>query len=108
MIDLIETLFSTGGVLMSTEAEKQIAEAIYILEQIGDDTGVPRNIRKIAQQSIEILNDKSQDLQVRAINAIELLDETTSDPNCPLHTRTMIYQVIARLELPPEEEEEEE
>ena len=40
------------------------------------------------------------DLSVRAVNAIEYLDETTSDPNCPYHARTLLWQAITRLEIP--------
>ena len=93
---------------MSEEALKQINEAIYLLEQLIEDTSVPRNIRRAAQQSIDILNDENMDLQVRAVNVIELLEDTTADPNCPLHARTMIFQIITRLELPQDEEDEDE
>ncbi len=91
---------------MSEEALKQISEAIYILERIIEDNSIPRNIRRAAQQSIDILNDESMDLQVRAVNVIELLEDSTADPNCPLHARTMIFQIITRLELPQGDDED--
>ena len=82
--------------------EQRMKEAIEILQQISEDQSVPRNIRRSATKSIEILNDKSMELAVRAINVIEELEDTTADPNSPFHTRTMIWQAITRLETPRE------
>ncbi|MCY3413286.1 MAG: UPF0147 family protein [Candidatus Heimdallarchaeota archaeon] len=84
---------------MST-AENQVKEAIEILANISEDTAIPRNIRRVATQSQEILQDESLELAVRAINAIEMLEDTTGDPNCPNHARTLIWHIITRLELP--------
>jgi len=83
---------------MSTE--ERMKEAIEILTQISDDQSVPRNIRRSAVKSIELLNNAEMELAVRAINAIEELEDCTADPNTPFHTRTMIWQAITRLEIP--------
>ena len=87
-------------------AKEQVKEAIEILNHISDDQSVPRNIRRAALKSVETLNDTSMDILVRAINAIELLEDTTSDPNCPYHARTMLWQAITRLELPTSDADE--
>ena len=79
---------------------KQVNEALRLLEQISEDTSVPRNIRRAATNSIEILHREDLELELRAINAIEMLDEVTQDPNCPLHARAKVYATITRLELP--------
>ncbi len=89
-------------------AKEQVKEAIEVLNHISEDQSVPRNIRRAAIKSVETLNDNSMDLPVRAINAIELLEDTTSDPNCPYHARTMLWQAITRLELPTDDDEDEE
>lgn len=85
-------------------AETQIQEAIEILTQISEDQSVPRNIRRAAVKSVETLNDDSMEIPVRAINAIELLEDTTNDPNCPFHCRTMLWQAITRLEVPDDDD----
>jgi len=85
---------------MSAEVQNQIKEAIEILTMIAEDNSVPRNIRKAATKSIDTLQDEAMDLNLRATNAIELLDETTTDPNCPYHARTLLWQAITRLEIP--------
>ncbi|MHA2502020.1 MAG: UPF0147 family protein [Candidatus Kariarchaeaceae archaeon] len=86
--------------------EERFKEATEILNQISEDQSVPRNIRRAANKAIDLLNDKSMDLPVRAINAIEELEDTTADANTPFHTRTMVWQAITRLETPGDDEEE--
>jgi len=81
-------------------------EAIEILLQISEDQSVPRNIRRSATKSIEMLNDKSMELPVRAVNAIEELEDSTGDANTPFHTRTMIWQAITKLEIPRDKKED--
>ena len=79
--------------------EKQIKEATDILNNISEDQTVPRNIRRAATQSLTTLADKEMEVHVRAVNAIELLEDILGDPNCPYHARTLIWHVITRLEL---------
>ncbi len=90
---------------MSEEYEKNVEEAIQLLEQIKEDTSIPKNIRRAAAEALDYLltDDPEMTLPVKANNAISILNETTMDPNCPLHARTKIYYIIARLEPPAEE-----
>ncbi len=77
---------------------KQLRDAIEILRKISEDRGIPRNIRRVASESIEILLDSKMSVGLRAANAISKLDEVSMDPNAPLYARTMIWQAIALLE----------
>jgi len=83
---------------LSDDAEEMIKQACIILNMVSEDTSVPRNIRRITNQVIEILNDSRQPYALRSSNAISLLDEAATDPNCPMHARTKIWQVITILE----------
>lgn len=83
---------------MSADAEEKIKQACTILNMVAEDTSVPRNIRRITNQVIEILNDPKQTYALRSSNAISLLDEAATDPNCPMHARTKIWQIITILE----------
>ena len=76
----------------------QLKQAIDMLRRIAEDKGVPRNIRRIASESIDILTNPSMSLGLRAANAISRLDEVSTDPNAPLYARTLVWQVIALLE----------
>ena len=69
-----------------------------MLRRIAEDKGVPRNIRRIASESIDMLTNPSMSLGLRAANAISRLDEVSTDPNAPLYARTLVWQVIALLE----------
>ena len=80
------------------ELQEIFDEADYILNSISADTSVPRNIRKITTQAINELKADSTTPAVNASNGISLLDDLSQDPNCPLHTRTQIYQILSLLE----------
>ncbi len=81
-------------------------EAIEILLQISEDQSVPRNIRRSATKSIEMLNDKSMELAVRAVNAIEELEDSTGDANTPFHTRPIMCPALTKLEIPRDKKED--
>ncbi|ASJ10582.1 hypothetical protein A3L12_04360 [Thermococcus sp. P6] len=76
-----------------------IDQIVQVLnEQVVQDTVVPRNIRRAAERAIEVLLDKSKDPVVRAADAIAILEEVSEDPNMPMHTRTIIWEVLGALE----------
>ena len=74
--------------------------ALKILKDISEDTSLPRNIRRSANNALETLtnihNEPSQ--AVRANVATSILEETSLDPNCPVHARTLIWKTISILE----------
>lgn len=79
--------------------EERIAQIVQVLkEQVVQDTVVPRNIRRAAEQAIEVLLDESKEPAVRAADAIAILEEISEDPNMPMHTRTIIWEVLGALE----------
>jgi len=94
---LLRLIHVALGVLSMSEPV-QLKQAIDLLKKIVEDRGVPRNIRRLASESIEILTDAKMSLGLRAANAISKLDEVSTDPNAPLYARTLIWQVIALLE----------
>jgi len=76
-----------------------IQQIVQVLkDQVVQDTVVPRNIRRAAEQAIEILLDESKEPAVRAADAIVILEEISEDPNMPMHTRTIIWEVLGALE----------
>ncbi len=76
----------------------QLKQALDLLRKLVEDRGIPRNIRRMASESIEILSDDRLSIGLRAANVISKLDEVSLDPNAPLYARTLIWQVIALLE----------
>lgn len=69
-----------------------------ILRHIMEDTSVPRNIRRAAEESKNILGKDDDEPTVRASTVISILDEISNDPNIPIHARTLIWNVLSELE----------
>ncbi len=81
---------------MSSDAKlRQVAE---IMARVAEDTSVPRNIRRAANEARDALLKKEGDPVVKASSATMILDEISNDPNMPIHTRTMIWNAISVLE----------
>lgn len=75
-----------------------INEVCEILEYIKDNNTVPRNIREAANQSNQLLKDEKQDQSVKISAVLGKLDEISNDPNIPVHARTLIWEVLSKLE----------
>ncbi|MHA2060823.1 MAG: UPF0147 family protein [Candidatus Sifarchaeia archaeon] len=84
---------------MSEETQDKLKQVLQVLKMISEDTSVPRNIRRAANESIDAIEtDKVDSAAVKASNAISILDEISQDPNCPLHARTRIWNAVSILE----------
>jgi uncharacterized protein (UPF0147 family) len=69
-----------------------------VLDQLAEDTSVPRNIRRGATDAKERLMLRNEALDIRSASAIMILDDLANDPNIPLHGRTLIWNIISQLE----------
>lgn len=78
--------------------EDKIKQASVLLQQISDDTTIPRNIRRTAQEALKTLQAKNLTPGVRAANAISIIDQISQDPNMPPHTRVQLWQIVSTLE----------
>ena len=82
-----------------SENESKKRQVIQILTSISEDTSVPRNIRRAANEAITSMEDENEEsLAIRASNGISVLDEISQDPNCPLYARTKIWNAVSVLE----------
>ena len=72
--------------------------SIDILARIVGDDSVPRNIRRAADDAKSRLLNQEEAESVRAAYAVSILDDISNDPNMPLHTRTLIWNVVSQLE----------
>ena len=80
------------------DSEAKLKQIIDVLDQLAEDTSVPRNIRRGATTAKERLLQSKEALDVRSASAIFILDELANDPNIPLHGRTLIWNIISQLE----------
>jgi len=80
------------------EFEEKIKQALIILGQVSEDNTTPRNIRRAAKESMDMLQSIQYSLGVRASNAISILDEILQDPNMPPYTRVKLWNVMSLIE----------
>ncbi|MEM0466792.1 MAG: UPF0147 family protein [Candidatus Thermoplasmatota archaeon] len=81
---------------MSTDTKiDQICDG---LTMISEDNSIPRNIRRGAEEVKQILLQKGPPIDLRVATATSRLDELANDPNIPLHGRTLIWNIMSRLE----------
>ncbi|TLZ51947.1 MAG: UPF0147 family protein [Methanobacteriota archaeon] len=80
------------------DSEVKLKQIVDVLDQLAEDTSVPRNIRRGATDAKGLLMKKQDALDVRVASAIFILDELANDPNIPLHGRTQIWNIISQLE----------
>ena len=80
------------------ESDVKVKQITEVLDQLAEDTSVPRNIRRGAKEAKDLLLGQKDALDMRAASASFILDELANDPNIPLHGRTLIWNVISQLE----------
>jgi len=83
------------------DPQNTINYCIQMLSALMDDSTIPRNIRRVADETKKVLMDNSQGLGLRAATALSLIDEVSNDPNMPVHARTRIWELVSQLETLP-------
>ncbi len=85
--------------IVMVEGDNKLMEQILDgLDMLNQDTSIPRNIRRGAEEAKKMLLDEKNPLDVRVASVTSLLDELANDPNIPLHGRTLIWNIISKLE----------
>jgi uncharacterized protein (UPF0147 family) len=87
--------------MSSNDSAEVIRQCLQVLESIISDSSVPRNIRRSVNEIMDILNKESEPLFLRAASSISILEDISNDPNLPLHTRTLIWNLSSQLETIP-------
>jgi len=81
-----------------TALPKEIEKVIEVLDQLVEDTSVPRNVRAsitTAKQKLQNTEDPATGIS----SAIYALDEVSNDINMPMHARTLIWNLLSELEI---------
>lgn len=84
-----------------TAQDDSIGTCIQMLQHIMEDSSIPRNIRRVADETRSVLVDNSKTIGLRAATAISKIDEISNDPNMPVHARTRIWELVSQLESIP-------
>ena len=79
-------------------SKEEILEGIIeVLDELCEDSTIPKNI-KIKFQEINFqLNDKC-DISIKINKALHELDEITNDTNMQSYVRTQIWNIVSMLE----------
>src|SRR5438093_1358067 len=85
-------------ITLKVDTKAGLKQVMDVLDQIAEDTSVPRNIRRGAAEAKARLAKKNEALDLRVTSAIMIMDDLANDPNIPLHGRTLIWNVISQLE----------
>jgi uncharacterized protein (UPF0147 family) len=87
-----------GSAASEKTPDEILKGVVMMLDEIINDTTVPRNIRAAAEKAKEAVLKEGDEPIVRSATAIHILDEISNDPNMPLHTRTQIWSIVSELE----------
>ena len=74
-----------------------IGDVLDLIDDVLNDTTLPKNVRKALEEAKKALNE-SQDISVKVMKAIYLIDEVIEDPNLMPHTRMQLWNVMSALE----------
>ncbi|OPY33413.1 MAG: hypothetical protein A4E32_00700 [Methanomassiliicoccales archaeon PtaU1.Bin124] len=83
---------------MAVDPKVKMNQILEVLDQLSEDTSVPRNIRRGATEAKTRLEHPTEPMDVKIAGAIGKLDDLANDPNIPMHGRTVIYRIITELE----------
>jgi hypothetical protein len=83
---------------LTEEQQKAFANVEILLKGMLQDRSVPRNIKRISQQAINIINTSDESPGIVASNVLYLVGDLSQDANIPFHSRTVIYRIISLLE----------
>ena len=85
-------------VVITMPTDEKILQVCEGLNMLHEDNSIPRNIRRGAEEVRTSLLNEADPLDVRVAGAVSRLDELANDPNIPLHGRTLIWNIMSRLE----------
>ena len=79
-------------------AKTKMEQIISLMEEVMNDTSIPKNVRKAVSDAKDKLQNGEGELRTRASSAIYMLDEVSNDINMPMHARTQIWTLMGALE----------
>lgn len=89
--------------MVEKDAKTDFEEIIEIMDQMVEDTSIPRNIRKTITETKERLQtDEDPTVKIGAV--VYALEEIAEDINIPSHARTQIWTILSALESMKSEE----
>ncbi len=76
---------------------KEISSIIEVINELLEDTTVPKNVKIKLNQIISALEEDTE-LSLKLNKALDYLDEISDDSNLQPYTRTQIWNIASMLE----------
>ncbi len=73
-------------------------EVIALLNQIQEDTNIPKSVRTDIEWTITALQENTEDHSMRCDKSLQKLDDLSNNPNIPSYIRTQLWNVLSMLE----------
>jgi len=83
--------------MMVTNME-EITQIIEAINELQNDTTVPKNIKTKLQSITLILQLESEGMSTRVNKALDELEELSDDANIQSYTRTQLWNIVSLLE----------
>ena len=78
---------------------QRMTSIIDALQEIANETSIPRNIKERLLNIIKTLKNSDEELSLRKDKALSELDEVVEDTNLQPYTRTQIWNIVSALEI---------
>ncbi|MBS3125183.1 UPF0147 family protein [Candidatus Woesearchaeota archaeon] len=75
-----------------------LANIIFALSELGDDTSTPKNIKAKLENVLKFLNASEFEMSVRVSKALGELDEISQDSNVQPYMRAQLFNIVSLLE----------
>ncbi|MFH1787144.1 MAG: UPF0147 family protein [archaeon] len=96
---IAETVHEQGGGFELGEYAGTVSDLLDFLSNVLSDPALPRNVKVAITDVKAMITDQSEpDLNVRKNHALSRVEEIVEDPNIPLHGRTVLWDVLGRIE----------
>lgn len=79
--------------------DDRVEGIIYALNELIEDSTVPKSVKVKSQEIISILNNKTDELSIKVNKAISILEQLSEDSNIQQYTRTEIMSIVSGLEM---------
>lgn len=79
--------------------EQQVTSIIDALQEIANETSLPRNIKERLLNIITTLKNSNEEFSLRKDKVLSELDEVVEDTNLQPYTRTQIWNIVSALEI---------
>ncbi|MCF7861472.1 UPF0147 family protein [Candidatus Woesearchaeota archaeon] len=74
-----------------------LTDIIAYLEELKDDTTVPKNVKLKVERTMNILKENT-DLSIRINKALSEIEDISDDANLQAFTRTQVWNIVSMLE----------